>query len=1275
MSTNSIASTMPEFPLNPQDFLTGGGEMGERMRKMDWTQTPLGPVEAWPQSLKTCVRIILTSRQPMFVWWGKELINLYNDAYKAIVGGKHPQALGQPASEVWREIWDQTGPRAETAIVNNEGTYDEALLLIMERNGYPEETYYTFSYSPVPGDAGGTDGIICANTDDTRRVIGERQLTLLRELATRTADASTPEEVCQLSADSLLSNTADLPFAMIYLLDPSGGFVQLAGTAGIEGGHAAAPLLVKLEEPSVWPFQAVIENGKPCLITELSTIGDQLPTGSWDQPPQQAVAISISPAGSGRAGVLIVGLNRFRLFDEEYQGFIKLVGGQIAASIARAQAFEQERKRAEALAEIDKAKTVFFSNVSHELRTPLTLITGPLEQVLTQDLTLQETSKQQLSIVQRNSVRLLKLVNTLLDFSRLEAGRVQAVFQQTDIASLTTDLSSSFRSAVEQAGIQLHVHCSPMTDAVYVDHTMWERIIFNLLSNAFKFTLQGEITVSIQQVGQRLELRVQDTGCGIPPSEIPYLFSRFHRVAHAKGRTHEGSGIGLAMVAELVKLHSGTIQVDSTLGEGTTFLISIPTGKSHLSANQISEEDAHLVPSLNALPNLLEELNTFNQETSLPKEVASSATNEAKATILLADDNADMRTYISKLLEGKYQVITVKDGLEALSALETALPTLILSDIMMPNLDGLGLLQKVRAAPQTATIPVILISARAGEEATIRGIEAGANDYLVKPFSAKELISRVDASIKLAHKRQETEKYLLNLLAQTPVALSILKGPSFTIELANEKALELWGKSLEEVIQQPSLAVFPELVDQGFESLLNKVFLQGERVVANERELFIIRNGKPETIYINFVQDPLRGEDGKIIGIVGVGVEVTELVKARKMVEAGRRQVELILDSLPQIAWTANSEGINTYLNQQWYAYTGEEENTESRLNWNKRMHPADKIVTHLQWQKNLQTGQIFEIEYRIKGADGQYRWMLGRAVPLRDTEGQITQWVGTCTDIDELKQAQYMQHALTEELAASNQELAAANEEIRFNNQELSLANQQLRRVNVDLDNFIYTASHDLKSPVANLEGLLMAISKILTGRLSSKEQQMMGMMQTSIAQFKNTIAGLVEITRAQNDIEQELEWVSLPAIVAEVKHELQGLIIQTQAHLEESYEVPEIQFARIHVRSIVYNLLSNALKYRSLERALHIRITSYQQGNDTVFCIEDNGLGLSEQQQAKLFTMFKRMHTHVEGSGIGLYIIKRLLENYGNRIELKSEQNVGSQFKVYFKNNKPIG
>src|SRR5579859_1989661 len=222
-------------------IFTGGGEMGERIRAFDWLRTPLGPIEIWPQSLKTAVQIILSSRQPFWLGWGEQLIKLYNDPYKAIVGGKHPDALGQPAAAVWREIWDAIGPMLQTAMEGTEGTYVEAQLLIMERNGYPEETYYTFSYSPIPNDEGGVGGIICANTDDTRRVIGERQLALLRDLAARTTDSRSWRDACERAAIALATNRHDLPFAALYAAEGGGKELRLIATSGIAAGTTATP--------------------------------------------------------------------------------------------------------------------------------------------------------------------------------------------------------------------------------------------------------------------------------------------------------------------------------------------------------------------------------------------------------------------------------------------------------------------------------------------------------------------------------------------------------------------------------------------------------------------------------------------------------------------------------------------------------------------------------------------------------------------------------------------------------------------------------------------------------------------------------------------------------------------------------------------------------------------------------------------------------------------------------------------------------------------------
>lgn len=801
------------------------------MRAIDWAATSLGPAEQWPQSLKTAVRITLTSRQPMFVWWGEDLINLYNDAYISVLGGKHPDALAQPASEVWKEIWDQVSPRASWVMHQNEGTYDEALLLIMERNGYPEETYYTFSYSPVPNDQGGPGGIICANTEDTLRIIGERQLALLRELATGTADARTLEEACILSARCLGTDLRDFPFAMIYLVDSETGRATLTGTSGIEPGHIAAPAMADMEEISIWPVMEAIRTQQVQVVDDLKSLAGTLPTGAWGTEPHQVVVVPITSKGHReRTGVLIAALNPFRLFDDNYSRFIDLVASQVAASSANAQAYEEERGRAETLAELDRAKTAFFSNVSHEFRTPLTLMLGPLNDVLTQPAEeLGEGNRGLLSIVHRNGQRLLKLVNTLLDFSRIEAGRMQASYEPVDLAALTAEFTSVFRAAVEKAGMKLVVDCPTLPEPVFVDRDMWEKIILNLVSNAFKYTLDGEIRVALHAGNGEAILTVEDTGTGIPESELPNIFNRFHRVEGARARTHEGTGIGLAIVQEFVRLHGGTVVVESVHGRGSTFTITIPLGSEHLPADRIGGPRTLVSTALGAAPFIEEaqrwmpaELTSSDPDDSSPPYSSNLTAPQTlnggtRATILLADDNADMRDYVHRLLLPNYNVIAVGDGMEALQAVAAHTPQLVLTDVMMPNLDGFGLLKAMRDDPRTAAIPIIMLSARAGEEARVEGLESGADDYLTKPFSSRELLARIAGTLALANARHEAMRREAELKAENIITLESINegfvalGHDLRFTYVNREAERIFGMSRENVIGELLWDAFPPL--------------------------------------------------------------------------------------------------------------------------------------------------------------------------------------------------------------------------------------------------------------------------------------------------------------------------------------------------------------------------------------------------------------------------------------------------------------------------------
>lgn len=793
-------------------LFVGDGEMCALMRSHDWAQTPLGPVEQWPQSLRTTLSILLSTGHPMVLFWGPDLVQFYNDGYRPSLGAhKHPQALGQRGEECWTEIWYIIGPQIQGVMTQGKETWYEDQLVPFDRNGYFEEIYFTYSYSPVRDESGEVGGTLVVCTETTQQVLSNRRLQTLRDLDANVMNAKTIEEACKIATDTMSVNPHDIPFALLYLIEPNGQHAKLMGATGIEIGTDASPVNVNVTQRDGWELGKVCQTGQAMLVEDLATRFSTLPGGVWNTPPLSALVIPLAkPASHALAqpeqkyqptGLLVMGISPRLAFDDKYQGFFNLVATSVTTAIANAYSYEAERQRAEALAEIDRAKTLFFSNISHEFRTPLTLMLAPAEDALADtNHPLSPIQRSRVEIIQRNGLRLLKLVNTLLDFSRIEAGRIQAVYEPTDLAAFVAELASTFRSLIERADLSLMVDCPPLPEAIYIDREMWEKIVFNLLSNAFKFTFTGKIIVQLKPSVDHVELIIQDTGIGIPPNEIPRLFERFHRVKGAQGRSFEGSGIGLSLVQELVKLHGGHITVTSELGKGSCFTVSVPTGFAHLPSDRLktdgikasrtlvstamgatpyieeawgwlpkedepvsnatSEQREHSDESEYSLePASLGNTGTFSLTQTAAQTVTQTATQTATQTtlphILVVDDNADMRDYAKRLLEQLYSVDTVEDGISALNAIHQRIPDLVLTDVMMPRLDGFGLLRELRSHPQTRELPIILLSARAGEESRIEGLEAGADDYLIKPFSTRELLARVEATLKMAQIRRE----------------------------------------------------------------------------------------------------------------------------------------------------------------------------------------------------------------------------------------------------------------------------------------------------------------------------------------------------------------------------------------------------------------------------------------------------------------------------------------------------------------------------------------
>ncbi len=762
------------------DFLQAGGEMGARMRALDWSKTALGPPQSWPTSLKTIVRIALDSRYAMWFAWGSDLIFFCNDAYSPTLGIKKEWAIGSSARKVWEEIWPDIGPRIDTVMQTGVATWDEGLQLFLERSGTREETYHTFSYSPIPDDAGQIGGMLCVVTEETERIIGERRLILLRDLAARLAVATTEPEVFT-ALEETLAESSDVVFSVVFIAAAGGHAMSPCAMTGVD--HSSAT------DARSWPLDEVMAKGAAVRVSSIAALGVQLPPDLFQRPASQALLLPISQAGRPTpAGVFIAGLSPDRPFDSAYEGFLTLLAGQISAALTSARSYDAERTRAEELAKLDKAKTIFFSNVSHELRTPLTLMIGPTQAAL--ESREQALGGDDLNLVFRNQNRLLKLVNSLLDFARLEAGRFTSMFQPVNLASFTAELASGFSSATERGGLSLQVSCPPLQEPVYIDPVSWEKIVLNLLSNALKFTHHGGIEVSVASEDTYALLQVKDTGIGIAATDLPKLFDRFHRVEGAHGRSHEGTGIGLALVRELVHLHGGSINVASVLGHGTTISVRIPLGKEHIAADRILSSAPLQAAADRAYVD--EAMSWMTADVDTPMRSLGSASlfgpvaddPATRQKILLADDNADMRHYIGRLLSPQWNVKVVGDGEAALRAARTEHPDLIVTDVMMPMLDGFGLLRALRDDPATASIPVLLLSARAGLEARIEGFEAGADDYLAKPFSGRELVARVSSMLALTRARREALQREHALRAETDNVLESMNEGFMTLDKA-----------------------------------------------------------------------------------------------------------------------------------------------------------------------------------------------------------------------------------------------------------------------------------------------------------------------------------------------------------------------------------------------------------------------------------------------------------------------------------------------------------
>lgn len=510
---------------------------------------------------------------------------------------------------------------------------------------------------------------------------------------------------------------------------------------------------------------------------------------------------------------------------------------------------------------------------------------------------------------------------------------------------------------------------------------------------------------------------------------------------------------------------------------------------------------------------------------------------------------------------------------------------------------------------------------------------------------------------------RQSEANLRNMILQAPVAMAILKGPRFVIEIANNHMYELWGRGKNELHGKSIFEGLPEVRNQGFEELLMGVYTTGKRFSALGSPIVLPRDGAVELVYINFLYEAFREADGTISGVMAVASDVTEQVRDRIKVEESHKELRFAIDVMPQMVWVTKPDGYHDLFNRQWYQYTGLPHDVTKGDGWSAVLHPDDLERTWQVWRHSLETGEPYEIEYRIRRYDGTYKWFLGRALPLKDEAGKITKWFGTCTDVDDQrKAAEIMEQRIKERTDA------------------LHKSNQELHRSNQNLEEFAYAASHDLKEPMRKIQLFSGRLMDDLADRLNETERGYLNRIIKATDRMNTLIDDLLMYSHVNRGAELE-EKVDLNQKIARVLEDLEVEIEEKGAVITVS-QLPTIMGHRRQLQQLFQNLISNAIKYHKAGVQPQVQITAHRlSGNESLpvatdkpkdqYClieVVDNGIGFEQEHADRIFNVFTRLHGNAEykGTGVGLSIARKVVENHGGYIWAEGNPGVGAKFSL---------
>lgn len=970
-----------------------------------------------------------------------------------------------------------------------------------------------------------------------------------------------------------------------------------------------------------------------------------------------------------------------------------------------------------ALAEANYAKTAFLSHVSRELREPLTLVLSPLDDLLRAPPPLMAPEvRDLLAVAQRNGLRLLKLVNALADYAQIEAGRLRAEFTPTDLGHFTAELAGSFRTMIERAGLAFAVDCPPLPEPIHVDRDLWEKIVLNLVSNAFKYTLEGEIRVALRMVGDCAELTVRDTGAGIPAEARPYLFERFHRVAGVPARSNEGAGLGLALVRELVRLHGGTIHVDSEPGVGSTFTVFVRAGQEHLPREQVHREPRPERPAggptvAAAFVTEAASWSEAEEEAPVPPAGAAPGAAERRGCVLIVEASADMRRYMSRLLAERHDVVSVADGAAALESIRLRRPDLVVAEAMTPQLDGFGLLKAIRSRPELRTIPVILLSARAGEDSRIEGLDAGADDILVKPFNGRELLARVNVHLHLSRLRGLAEERERELRTRAEGYARALQESNERLSAslgAADTGTFRWALRTEQLDFDASLARLFGLPGGAGPHALSELLAfvhPDDRARAEAAGRAVVESGDTLNLEFRVVQATgairwLEGkgrtffdERGAAAYMTGACVDITKRKQAEMFVWRQRDVLEQIVQGAPlaDVLETLTLD-LEQVAERGLFAVvmTADREGHTLRFAAGRRCPPAWRSFlaaveigpeggscgAAALRQERVVVRDVMTSPYWARHRTDAVRLGLRAcwSTPILSSRGLVlgtialyapdpsapTEAEVRFVDIVTRTAAIAFERDQTE--AALRESQAQLAEHAQRLEERVQERTARLQETISELESFSYSISHDMRAPLRAMQSFAQILAEDCGDRIGTEGRDYIRRIIGASDRMDRLIQDVLTYSRATRN-EVKLEPVNVEALV--------DGILESYPHFQPPHARIEVRrpLARVianeaSLTQCLSNLVGNAIKFVAPGVTPRVEIWTETLGGRVRVYVRDNGIGIEPDAHEKIFHIFYQLDRSYEGTGIGLAVVRKAAERMGGRIGLASAPGQGTTF-----------